>query len=177
MDKDVLEEDYIPESIPCREAQKKELVFCISPVEKGRKPFDCLFHGKPGTGKTALVKYILQQLNENTNALGFYVNCWESKTLNLILDGLIEQAHVVVSDVSSSAKISRLKQKLKGKACVVVLDEIDKLDTRGLNNILYILKEIGKIGIVCISNTRKYVLNLDPRVTSRLSFNSINFPH
>ena len=30
--------------------------------------------------------------------------------------------------------------------------------------------------MVCISNTRKYLLNLDPRVDSRLSFNSISFP-
>lgn len=69
---------------------------------------------------------------KNMNALGFYVNCWENKTLNLILDILIKQAHFIMSDVSSSAKILRLKQKLKGKACIAVLDEIGKLDSREL---------------------------------------------
>jgi cell division control protein 6 len=64
---EVLEEEYIPQNIPCREAQKKELAFCLSPMERRMKPLDCLCHGKPGTGKTALVKYVLQQVSENTN--------------------------------------------------------------------------------------------------------------
>jgi len=71
-DPEVLEEEYTPQNIPCREIQNKELAFCLSPIEKGMKPLDCLCHGKPGTGKTALVKYILQQIQENTNALAFY---------------------------------------------------------------------------------------------------------
>jgi len=64
---EVLEEEYIPQNIPCREAQKKELAFCLSPMERRMKLLDCLCHGKPGTGKTALVKYVLQQVSENTN--------------------------------------------------------------------------------------------------------------
>lgn len=59
-DPEVLEEEIIPESIPCREAQKKELAFCLSPAEEEMKPLDCLCHGKPGTGKTVLIKYVLQ---------------------------------------------------------------------------------------------------------------------
>ncbi|MEM1557764.1 MAG: AAA family ATPase [Candidatus Bathyarchaeia archaeon] len=176
-DKDVLEETYIPESIPCRETQKRELAFCLSPAEKGRKPFDCLCHGKPGTGKTALVKYALNQLNENTNTLAFYVNCWENKTLNQVLDELLRQAQLPIVEASHSVKIDGLRNKIKGRACIIALDEIDKLNGKELNDILYLLKELGKVGMVCISNTRKYLLNFDPRVDSRLSFNSINFPH
>jgi cell division control protein 6 len=95
-DPEVLEEDFIPQNIPCREAQKEELAFCLSPAEKGMKPLDCLCHGKPGTGKTVLIKYVLQQLSEQTSALTFYVNCWENKTLNLILDRLVEQAEIFI---------------------------------------------------------------------------------
>jgi len=46
-DPEVLEEEFIPQNIPCREVQKKELAFCLSPIEKGMKPLDCLCHGKP----------------------------------------------------------------------------------------------------------------------------------
>ena len=35
---------------------------------------------------------------------------------------------------------------------------------------------MGKIGLICISNTRRYFLVLDPRITSRLSFKSVLFP-
>ncbi len=53
---------------------------------------------------------------------------------------------------------------------------MDKLRRRELNDILYALKSLGKIGLICISNTRRYFLTLDPRITSRLSFKSIHFP-
>ena len=175
-DPEVLEEEYIPQNIPCREIQKEELAFCLSPVEERMKPLDCLWHGKPGTGKTVLIKYVLQQLSEQTNALTFYVNSWENKTLNLILDRLVEQAEVFVPETKYSVKVSRLRKKIANKPCVIALDEVDKLDSRELNDILYMLKNLGKVGIICISNTRKYVLNLDPRIISRIRFKSINFP-
>jgi len=175
-DPEVLEEDYIPQNIPCREVQKRELAFCLSPVERGMKPLDCLCYGKPGTGKTALVKYVLQQIQENTNALAIYVNCWENKTLNLILDRIVEQLSLVIAEKGYSVKLSRVKQKIKDSSCVIALDEVDKLDRKDLNDILYMLKEIGKVGVICISNTRKYVLDLDPRAISRMRFTSIEFP-
>ena len=109
----VLEEDYIPQNIPCREVQKEELAFCLSPLKRKIKPLDCLCHGKLGTGKTALVKYVLQQLNENTNALGFYVNCWENKTLNQILNRILENVGVHFVEENYSTKITRLKEKIK----------------------------------------------------------------
>jgi len=175
-DPEVLEEEYIPQNIPCREVQKKELAYCLSPIEKGMKSLDCLCHGKPGTGKTALVKYVLQQVRENTNAFALYVNCWENKTLNLILDRLVEQLSIVIAERDYSVKLSRVKQKIKDSPCVVALDEVDKLDRKDLNDILYMLKEMGKVGIVSISNTRKYILDLDPRAISRMRLTSIEFP-
>jgi cell division control protein 6 len=173
---DVLEEDYIPQSIPCRESQKKELAFCLSPLQRGMKPFDCLCHGKPGTGKTALVRYLLNQLSEATNVLCFYVNCWENQTLSQILDELLRLMQIPVVERNNSVKIARLKNKIGNKPCVIALDEVDKINQKELNDILYVLKNLGKVGVICISNTRKYFLNLDYRITSRMHFKSVNFP-
>lgn len=159
-DPEVLEEEYIPQNIPCREIQKKELAFCLSPIEKEMKPLDCLCHGRPRTGKTALVKYVLRLVNEYTNGLGFYVNCWENKTLNLILDRLVEQAGILLTETSYSAKLSRLKQRIRNKPCVVALDEVDKLDKENLNDTIYMVKALGKVGLICISNKREYFLFL-----------------
>ena len=175
-DPDVLEEEFIPQNIPCREAQKKELTFCLSPLQKGMKPFDCLCYGKPGTGKTALVKHILRLINEFTTASAFYVDYWENKTLSLILDRIVEQLGIVITEKSYSAKLSRIKRRIGDKPCVIALDEVDKLDGKELNDITYMLKGLGKIGLICISNKREYFLFLDPRITSRLSFKSIKFP-
>lgn len=174
-DPEILEEEHIPENIPCREVQKKELVLCLSPIERGMKPLDCLCYGRPGTGKTVLVKYVLQQVEENTNALSFYVNCWENKTLSLILDRLVEQAGIILAERGYFSKVSRLKKRIGSRPCSVALDEVDKLDRMSLNDILYMLKGMGKVGIVCISNTRKYILDVDPRTISRIRWKSINF--
>jgi orc1/cdc6 family replication initiation protein len=175
-DPDVLEEEYIPESIPCREVQKRELAFCLSPIERGMKPLDCLCHGKPGTGKTALVKYILQQIQDDVNAFALYVNCWENKTLSSILDRIVEQLGLVIVEKSYSVKLPRIKCKIEDKPCVITLDEVDKLDCKELNDVIYMLKGLGKVGLICISNKREYFLVLDPRITSRLRFRSIDFP-
>jgi Cdc6-like AAA superfamily ATPase len=78
--------------------------------------------------------------------------------------------------VGYSSKVARLKQWIKGKPCVIALDEFDKLNKKDLNDVLYMLKEFEKTGIACISNSRKYVLELDPRILSRTQFTSINFP-
>lgn len=174
-DPDALEEEFIPQDIPCREAQKKELEYCLSPVERGRRPLDCLCHGRPGTGKTAEVCSGTSQRSHEC-IRGFCVNCWENKTLNTILDRLIAQAGVMVAAKDYSAKISRLEQKVRGRACVIALDEIDRLDREDLNDAVYMLKNLGKVGVVCVSNTRKYVLNLDQRTASRMRFKSIKFP-
>lgn len=173
---EILEEDYIPLHIPCREIQKKELAFCISQLERGRRPLDCLCHGNPGTGKTVLVRYLLNQLRENTNAHAFYVNCWENRSLNQVLDKILRQTGLPIVNKSQFAKISGLKRRIRGRACIIALDEVDRLRKKDLNDILYLLKGMGKVGVICISNTREYVLDLDPRINSRLSLNSIKFP-
>lgn len=132
-DPEVLEEEYIPQNIPCREVHKKELALSLSPIERRMKPLDCLCHGRPGTRKTAVVKYVLQQVRENTNTLTMYVNCWENKTLNLILDRLVEQLNLVVAEKNYSVKLSRVRQKIGNAICVVTLDQVDKLDRKVLS--------------------------------------------
>ena len=174
--KDVLEEDYIPQNIPCRETQKRELRFCLASIEKGTRTLDCLCYGKPGVGKTIFVKSLLDQIEENTNSFAFYVNCWKNTTLNQILDELLRQVKLPIVEANHAVKLAGLKRKIGDRACVIALDEVDKLSEKDLNDIFYLLKELGKVGLVCISNTRKYFLGLDERVISRVSSNSINFP-
>jgi len=174
-DEEVLEDDYIPPDIPCREIQKKELAFCLKRLENGRKSLDCLCYGKPGTGKTLLVKHVLNQLKEKTRVQTFYVNCWEKRTLAEILDEILVQSGIPVASSSCTAKYSRFKKMVKSPI-IIALDEVDKLKFRELNDTLYLLKTLNKVTLVLISNTRRYILNLDPRVESRLNFHLIHFP-
>jgi len=173
-DEEALDENYIPLTIPCREFQKKELAYWVSRLEKG-VTFDCLCYGKPGTGKTLLVKYVLDRLLEEIGVSKFYVNCWEKRTLAEILDDLLVQAEIPVVSSSCAIKYSRLKKLIK-PPIIIALDEVDKLKFRELNDTLYLLKTLNKVGLILISNSRRCILNLDPRVESRLNLHLIHFP-
>ena len=48
---DILSEDYIPENIPGREQQIKELGLSLDPVSKRKKPMNSWLYGPPGAGK------------------------------------------------------------------------------------------------------------------------------
>lgn len=86
---EVLDEDYVPAALVARDPQIEELKLCLAPALKGRKPLNAWLYGKPGTGKTVVAKYVLEQLIEQTSVRGIYVNCWEYRTLFAIADKLV----------------------------------------------------------------------------------------
>lgn len=51
---------------------------------------------------------------------------------------------------------------------------MDKLEPKELNDILYILKDL-RAGLICVSNSRLFLICLDPRVTSRVRLSEIRF--
>jgi len=169
---DVLDEGFVPDTLLFRDAQMKELAACIH--SSGRKTQDCLCHGSPGTGKTSLVRYVLSEASNYAMTKTFYINCWERKTLNAVLDELVMQAGLVVPESGSTQKTDRLRHKLGDQSFVIALDEVDKLESKELNDILYILKGLGA-GLICVSNSRRFLICLDPRVTSRIGLSEIHF--
>ena len=48
--------DYVPEKLPFRDEETKIIAQALSVVLKGARPSNLLFFGKPGTGKTAVVR-------------------------------------------------------------------------------------------------------------------------
>jgi len=170
---DVLDEGFVPDTLLFRDAQTKELASCL-PSPGRLKPQDCLCYGSPGTGKTSLVRYVLSEASNYAMTRTFYINCWERKTLNAVLDELAMQAGLVVPELGSSQKTDRLRHKLGDRPFVIALDEVDKLEPKELNDILYILKDLGA-GLICVSNSRRFLICLDPRVASRIRFSEIRF--
>ena len=48
--------DYVPEKLPFRDEESKIIAQVLSVVLKNGRPSNLLVFGKPGTGKTAVVK-------------------------------------------------------------------------------------------------------------------------
>ena len=166
---DALTDDYLPSDIVARNAQIAELRACLAPAADGRKPLHVWLHGRPGTGKTTVARFVASQLETNTRVEVAYINCWKHPTLFLVLQEIVEHFRIVVPDNANiPTKLRRIEKRLKGAPFVVVLDEFDKVQPKQQNAILYTLTEMNLCGIVAISNSRSTLLSLEDRVTSRL---------
>jgi cell division control protein 6 len=189
-DREILRHDYVPEFLPHREEQIRFLGEIVAPVLKGVRCSNVFIYGKTGTGKTAVVKYVLNKLSrkalEFSSPVEFcYVNCRWVGTEYRVLSTLCYALGVKVpfTGLALGEVFDRFRKSLETKrgVFIVVLDEIDALvKTRG-DTLLYELTRVnetlrnGKTSIVGISNDLKFKDFLDPRVLSSLSEEEIVF--
>ncbi|MGD8505878.1 MAG: ORC1-type DNA replication protein [Candidatus Bathyarchaeota archaeon] len=183
-DREILRHDYIPKYLPHREEQIRLIGEIVAPVLKGVRSSNVLIYGKTGTGKTAVVKYVLNRLHQRalecTSPVRFcYVNCRWVGTEYRVLSALCHALGVQVpfTGLALGEVFDRFRKGLDthNGVFIAVLDEIDALvKTRG-DTILYELTRVnetlstGKTSIIGISNDLRFKDLLDPRVLSSLS--------
>ncbi len=116
-------------------------------------------HGSPGTGKTTVVKHVLNQFEDTFNSEIVYVNC-ERTTPN---QALKEIHDVICGETSrklpSSTLVSEiLKKRIKDRnvALVITLDNFDKMEH--VENLLWKIHTISfkfqRFGLILISTSR-----------------------
>ena len=166
----VLSESYIPERLFARETQFQEILRCLSPLLKGRKPSNPWLYGDPGTGKTATAIHLLNHLKEKAGIRGMLINCWQRDSFYEILDETISQLRILgAEEHRTSMKLERLRRCLNSQPFVIVLDEIDRLKPSERSTTLYNLDSLANVAIICISNSRQPLFELEDRVRSRLN--------
>ncbi|MFQ6128612.1 MAG: ORC1-type DNA replication protein [Thermoplasmata archaeon] len=192
-DRDILRPSYIPDKLPHRERQIKQLASILAMALKGERPSNVLIFGKTGTGKTATVKYLQKEVEKAkkwSRVDYLYMNCEITDTQYSVLQNLgnrfIEDfdERIPFTGWSTERVYNMLREKLdeEKRVVVVVLDEIDKLVYKSGDDVLYHLTRINgdllkaKVSIVGISNDLKFTEFLDPRVRSGLSDEKMVFP-
>jgi cell division control protein 6 len=188
--KDVLRHDYIPENLPHREEQIHYFGEIVAPVLKNERCSNIFIYGKTGTGKTAVVKYVLSKLFDKAQSFGIpfricYVNCRLAGTEYRVLAGVCNALSVKVpfTGLAVGEIFDRFKIALDTHASllIVVLDEIDELVKTKGDMLLYELTRMNeslsqsKVSLVGISNDLRFKELLDPRVLSSLSEEEIVF--
>lgn len=180
--------DYIPNELPHREEQIKRLASILAPVSKGERPNNVFIYGLTGTGKTAVVKFVLKNLylRFDKNFRYFYVNVRQSDTPYRILADILEALNIRVpfTGLSTAELFRRLLRALSNlhEISVIVLDEVDWLVKKSGDDILYRLTRINtelnksKVSIIGITNDIKFIDILDPRVKSSLGEEELVFP-
>jgi len=190
--------DYVPEKLPFRDEESKTIAQVLSVILKNGKPSNLLVFGKPGTGKTAVVKNVINRLKKKTIEDGIEI------TVTIVNAKTANTSYKVLYDIAEDMGINKIDKKLKvhftglsmGEATVrileyikkknlhviLVIDEIDSLVSRNGDDILYSftranerLLENGFISLIGISNSLTFKDKLDPRVRSSLSEEELIF--
>ena len=170
-----LRDNYIPEKLLFREEQQKDIK---SKLLLGTG--NILIHGDTGTGKTACVKKIAEEI---TDTLVVYVNCAHCNNFGSIVKECFRsiKGHEYNEKGKTTAQFSEdLKKLLKTKRkkkIVFIFDEIDKLvnKERDPQQVLGLIAENTYSNILLISNDTQALKNLDQRITSRLSAEKMYF--
>jgi cell division control protein 6 len=189
--REVLRPDYIPNFLPHRNNQIIQIGKILAPVLQGSRGSNIIIYGKTGTGKTAVIKYVVDHLINksveiNSNIVASYINCRMIGTEYRIFANLCEKIDIEIPFTGLSTKevFDRFKKGLKSKniSFIVVLDEVDALVLSTGDNILYDLTRINeylnqsRLSIICISNDLNFKDLLDPRILSSLGEEELVFP-
>ena len=59
--KDTLTTRFTPENIPHRDSQIKQIALILAPTLRNEKPSNIFIYGKTGTGKTIVIKNIIEK--------------------------------------------------------------------------------------------------------------------
>ena len=192
--KKVLQTTYIPNVLPHRATQIDKIAAITSAALNGDKPSNIMIYGKTGTGKTAVLNYIgneLKKADENEERCKYiYVNCEVVDTPYSVLYNIGNQ--IIIEDNKripftgwSFEKVySEIVEYLNtmNKVFLVVLDEVDKLIDKKGDNVFYFLAKINenlissKVSLIGISNNMKFMEVLEPKARSRMGGESIVFP-
>ncbi|QKQ99860.1 AAA family ATPase [Metallosphaera tengchongensis] len=179
--------DYVPEELPHRENEIKKLASILVQLYRGERPSNTFIYGLTGTGKTAVAKYVLANLQKKIKNFDYiYVNSRQSDTPYRILADIIEILgnKVPFTGLSTAELYRRIVKLLErtDKNIIIVLDEIDALVKKHGDDILYKLTRVNydihksKVSIVGITNDVKFIDGLDPRVRSSLGEEELVFP-
>jgi len=200
----ILRHDYIPDRILHRDGQQELVTQSLIPLYQKSIPPNLLVYGKPGTGKTLVVKKVLKQIQNRVDKNAYqikivFTNAKDQSNLYNVLVDLGRQLGLKSKKTtddklwlpSTGLSISEVFNRIlytieKNKTnTVFVIDEIDhlaKLVDKTGKDILYSITRAnlklknGSLSLVGISNDVSFKDQLDPRVISTLSEEEIVFP-
>jgi len=188
--REVLRHDYVPETLPHREEHARSLGTMVAPLLKGERCSNIFIYGKTGTGKTAVMKCVLNKLTQkavefNAPVKACLVNCRMAGTEYRVFSSLCDAIGVPVpfTGLALGEVFDRFKKGLDAQkqVFIAVLDEVDALIKMRGDILLYEMTRINetlkssKATLVGISNDLRFKEFLDPRVLSSLSEEEVVF--
>ena len=192
----ILHHSFVPDNIYHRDLEQEQVTQSLIPILKQFRPSNLLVYGKPGTGKTLVVKRVLSKIQNRVEKTNFpiklvYANSKEETTLYGLLVSFgrqlgLSEKELPTTGLSISEVFKRLLRIIDEASLntVFVIDEIDflaHLVSKTGNDILYQLTRSnerlkkGSLTLIGISNDLTFKERLDPRVISSLGEEEVVF--
>jgi len=167
---------HIPDQLQFREDKIKKIVnqLFVETLD-GNEGQDAVITGEPGTGKTAVVKYVLNKLEESydTSSMDYaYVNCKTNNSKQEVFKAALNSLGLDFKrGVGLAENIDKLFREYSDpeyNSLVIILDEVDELykaRREYINDVLYTLSRpdehsdgfqfSGSLNVVCVSNDNR----------------------
>lgn len=195
-ERNALQHSHIPNTIQHRDAEQTQVTQSLLPIIRGSRPSNLLVYGKPGTGKTLVVRKVILKIQESVKKRDFpirlvYANAKVETTLYGLLVSFGRQLDMGEKElpwtgISISSLFTRILDKIQRDSInvVLVIDEIDflaRMVSKSSKDILYHITranerlQTGSLTFVGISNDLTFKDVLDPRVFSSLGEEEIVF--
>lgn len=178
--KRVFEKNYIPDELFCREKQIEELAKILAPSLRLEKTSNVMIYGKEGIGKTCVVRYVAQQMEEvakrnELNLKIIHLNCKSPRVADteyrLFAELVRELGGVAPVKGISTKDVFDLFLRLLDKqelVLIIVLDGIDHLIENTGEETVYTLisinSELRKSKVSIIGLSVNITIPKDPRL-------------
>lgn len=159
----------------CREWDLKLMASFLSEIFRSGQARNLFIHGKPGTGKTVCVRYLLSEINKHADEtkapiLAVYVNAGRTRTPYYTMLEIVKGSGLKVPD--AGWQMFRLKQAFEQLLChksvVVAIDEVDSIIFKEKEPLVYYLNRQSKTTLILISNKIEDATQLPERALSTL---------
>ena len=152
---DVLSPHYVPEELPHRDAEIKDISRILAPVVRNEKPNNIFIYGKTGTGKTCVVRLVKRKLEgfvsnpeknpANAVIRNIYMNCKVLNSKYQVLLKTAESGNLNDGSLTDNPLADRGGKGLMGMTSVDLYERVKKVVESNSINLILILDEIDQI--------------------------------